>query len=64
VRTADVNDLIARKSSEGLAPQTVNHLRGFISRAYSMAIERGWWTAPTLLRGRRSSPFPNSTATS
>jgi integrase len=44
VRTADVNDLIARKSSEGLAPQTVNHLRGFLSRAYSMAIERGWWT--------------------
>jgi integrase len=44
VRTTDVNDLIARKSTEGLAPQTVNHLRGFISRAYSMAIERGWWT--------------------
>jgi len=44
VRTADVNDLIARKTAEGLAPQTVNHLRGFISRAYSMAIERGWWT--------------------
>ncbi|RPH64438.1 MAG: site-specific integrase, partial [Myxococcaceae bacterium] len=44
VRTADVNDLIGRKSAEGLAPQTVNHLRGFISRAFSMAIERGWWT--------------------
>jgi len=44
VRTADVNDLIARKTAEGLAPQTVNHLRGFISRAFSMAIERGWWT--------------------
>jgi len=44
VRPSHVETLIAEKSGEGgLAPQTVNHLRAFLSRAFNMALRRGWW---------------------
>jgi integrase len=43
VRSSDVENLLAEKQGEGLAPQTLNHLRGFLHRAFSLGRRRGWW---------------------
>ncbi len=46
------------KTREGLAPQTVNHVRGFLSRAFSAAISRERWAGenPVLKTARRRGP--------
>jgi hypothetical protein len=35
--------LLAKEKSDGLSAQTVNHLRGFLSRAFNAAKEHGRW---------------------
>ncbi len=44
LRAPDVENFLSAKRAEGLSPQTVNHLRGFLSRAFNVARRRGWWT--------------------
>lgn len=44
LRAAHVENFLEAKRAEGLSPQTVNHLRGFLSRAFNTAKRRGWWT--------------------
>jgi integrase len=43
-KTTDVRAFLERKAKSGLAPQTLNHLRSYLSRAFSRAIEVGRWT--------------------
>jgi len=48
VRLADlskgrVESFLDEKTKEGLSAQTVNHIRGFLSRAFSAAIDRERW---------------------
>jgi integrase len=38
-----VETLLDEKTKEGLSAQTVNHIRGFLSRAFSAAIDRERW---------------------
>jgi integrase len=38
-----INEWLARASAEGLAPQTVNHMRAYVSRVYGALAERGMY---------------------
>ena len=46
LRGPDVENFLAAKRAEGLSPETINHLRGFLSRAFNVARGPGWWTGP------------------
>jgi integrase len=53
---AAVEAFLDAKESEGLRPQTVNHLRAFLSRAFAAAIRVGRWPGMnpvTLVRKRK-----------
>ncbi len=53
---AAVEAFLDGKESEGLRPQTVNHLRAFLSRAFAAAIRVGRWPGAspvTLVRKRK-----------
>ena len=43
LRPVDVKAFMDRKRREGLSPRSVNHLRGFLSRAFNSAIAVGRW---------------------
>ncbi len=43
LRPVDVKAFMDAKNQEGLSPRSVNHLRGFLSRAFNAAIATGRW---------------------
>jgi integrase len=43
LRPEDIRAFLDRKEREELSPRTLNHLRGFLSRAFTRAIEVGRW---------------------
>jgi integrase len=53
-----VETLLDEKTKEGLSAQTVNHIRGFLSRAFSAAIDRERWNGknPVAATKRRQGP--------
>ena len=55
---AAVEALLDAKEREGLRPQTVNHLRAFLSRAFAAALRVGRWpgTSPVPLVRKRKVP--------
>ena len=55
---AAVEAFLDAKESEGLRPQTVNHLRAFLSRAFAAAIRVGRWPGanPVTLVRKRNVP--------
>ncbi|HUM12324.1 MAG TPA: hypothetical protein VLT82_15360, partial [Myxococcaceae bacterium] len=56
--SAAVEALLDAKEREGLRPQTVNHLRAFLSRAFAAAIRVGRWPGanPVALVRKRKVP--------
>lgn len=46
VTRGQIESWLDEKEKAGLAPQTVNHLRGFLQRAFSMAESRDVWPGP------------------
>ncbi len=51
LKPSDLETFLAEKTSEGLAPATVNQLRSFISRALGLARRRGWFIGPSPVAG-------------
>jgi len=53
-----IESFLDAKQKEGLSAQTVNHLRGFLSRAFSAAIDRERWqgTNPVAETAKRQGP--------
>jgi integrase len=51
LRPVDVTAFMDRKRRDGLSPRTVNHLRGFLSRAFNAAIAVGHWPAKNPVAG-------------
>jgi integrase len=62
LRAPDVENFLAEKRAEGLAPETVNHIRGFLSRAFNVARRRGWWTGPNPVTDVRPLQVPRRLA--
>jgi len=50
LRASDVENFLDEKLAAGLSPQSVNHLRNFISRAFTTAERKGWWAGPNVVR--------------
>jgi integrase len=50
-KTTDVRAFLERKAQAGLAAQTLNHLRSYLSRAFNRAIEVGRWTGKNPVAG-------------
>ena len=62
VRPADVRAFLDEKEAEGLSPQTLNHLRGFVSRAFNRAIEVGRWPGDNPVARVKKKRVPRSVA--
>jgi integrase len=60
VRPTDVRIFLDEKEAEGFSPQTVNHLRSFLSRAFNRAIEAGRWTGRNPVEHVRKRRQPRS----
>ncbi len=46
VTASRIEALLRAKAAAGLGPETLNHLRGYISRAFNKARKAGRWTGP------------------
>jgi integrase len=60
LRPADVENFLAEKKKE-LSLQSVRHLRGYLSRAFNLASERGKWAAPNPVAKVKRVKVPTST---
>ena len=62
VRPADVRAFLDAKESEGLSPESLNHLRSFLSRAFNRAIEVGRWPGENPVARVKKRRVPRSVA--
>jgi len=60
LRASDVENFLDEKEAEGLSAQTINHLRGYISRALNTARRKGWWTGVNVVQDVKPRPVPTS----
>ncbi len=58
LKASDVENFLDEKLASGLAPQTVNHLRGYVSRAFTTARRKGWWTGVNPVADVQRQPVP------
>jgi integrase len=58
VTAARVEAFLQAKTAEGLAPETVNHIRGFISRAFGAARRVGRFVGPNPVSGVKKRHVP------
>ena len=58
VTPAKVEEFLLAKAAGGLAPQTVNHLRAYLSRAFDAARRVGRYTGPNLIKETRKRKVP------
>jgi integrase len=58
LKASDVENFLDEKLAAGLAPQTVNHLRGYLSRAFTTARRKGWWTGVNPVVDVQRKPVP------
>ena len=58
LKASDLENFLDEKLAAGLAPQTVNHLRGYVSRAYTTARRKGWWTGVNPVTDVQRKPVP------
>jgi integrase len=58
LKASDLENFLDEKLAAGLAPQTVNHLRGYVSRAFTTARRKGWWTGVNPVTDVQRKPVP------
>jgi len=58
LKASDLENFLDEKLAGGLAPQTVNHLRGYVSRAFTTARRKGWWTGVNPVTDVHRKPVP------
>ena len=60
-KPTDVRAFLDSKAQSGLAPQTLNHLRSYISRPFNRAIEVGRWAGSNPVEGIPKRKVPRGT---
>jgi len=58
LRPHDVENFLDEREGIGLGPQSINHLRSFLSRAFSTAKRKGWWQGPNPIADVRKRKVP------